>query len=187
MASIGSKLRTLLPPCRLALAVLAAVVSGRPSAGAEHLNEYQLKAAFLFNLTRFVEWPAEAFASPDDPLTACVLGKGDVEDVLRQAVGRKAAGRVFAIRHITDAQEAAGCHIMFVNESVGRRWLSLSHIKSIGILTVGETDDFISEGGAVNLRLQDDNIRIQVNLESARRARLEMSSKLLGLAEILKK
>jgi hypothetical protein len=155
--------------------------------GADHVDEYRLKAAFLFSLAKFVEWPPETFSSPTDPLVTCILGKGEIEDVLRQAINRKVAGRAFTIRHISDAQEAGGCQVLFVNQSVGRRWLSLGRIKNTGILTVGETDDFISEGGAVNFKLSQDTIRIQINVEAAVRAKLEMSSNLLSLSEILKK
>lgn len=168
-------------------AMLTVLAFISPLQAAQHLNEYQLKAAFIFNLAKFVEWPAEAFSSPSGALVACVLGKGEVEEILQQAAGRKVGNRPFVIRHISDAQEARGCHILFVNESVGRRWMSLGRNQSTGILTVGESDDFISEGGAVNLRLEEENIRIQINLDAARRAKLELSSKLLGLSEVLKR
>jgi len=154
---------------------------------AERLKEAQLKAAFVFNGAKFVEWPSDSFANPADPLVMCVLGKGGVEEELRLATGRRVSTHSMIVRRISDAQDAAGCHILFVNESVGRRWLSLEKIKETGILTVGETDEFISQGGAINLRLEGNNVRIQVNLEAAHRARLEMSSKLLGLSEVVRK
>jgi hypothetical protein len=155
-------------------------------AGSEHPNEFQLKAAFLFNMAKFVEWPPEDFASPADPLVICILGKSEIEDVLRQAPPQKVAGRLLMIRHIADAQRAGGCHILFVSESVGRRWRSRGSTQSMNILTVGESIDFISQGGAVNFQLHGDTIHIQVNIEAVRRAKFVMSSKLLSLSEILK-
>ena len=187
MASYDSRRRVILGLCEITLLNLVSFQFAGTLTGAEHADEYRLKAAFLFNLAKFVVWPPETFSSPADPLVTCVLGKGEIEDVLRQAVDRKVMGHAFAMRHISDAQEAAGCHVLFVNQSVGRRWLSLGRINSTGILTVGESDDFISQGGAVNFKSNGDAIRIQVNVEVAARAKLEISSKLLSLSEIVKK
>jgi len=188
MASADSRRRALLWLCGLYLwNNLTGSLFPSTLRAAEHVDEYRLKAAFLFNIVRFVEWPPATFSSPTDPLVTCVLGKGDIEDALRQAGDRKVAGRAVAIRHISEAQEAGGCQVLFVNQSVGRRWLSLGHINSAGILTVGETDDFISQGGTVNFKLSEDTIRIQINVEAAVRAKLEVSSKLLSLSEVFRK
>ena len=168
---------------RLLPAFLMIFPSAEFLAGGEHANEHQLKAAFLFNMAKFVEWPAEVFAGPAEPLVVCILGDDEIEDALRQAPVRLVTGRSLAIRRIADSQKAAGCHILFVGESVGRRWRT-DMLKNSSILTVGETKDFIPQGGAVNFELQGDTIHIQVSIEALKRARLVMSSKLLSLSQI---
>jgi hypothetical protein len=152
-------------------------------------DEYHVKAAFLFNFAKFVEWPPQAFKSPSDPIAICVVGKDPFGDALEQAVnGRTAQGRSFTLRQLTDAHQAAGCQILFVSSSERKRLPSiLREIKTSGVLAVGESDNFTAEGGVVNFRIEGGTVRIQINVEAAAQQQLHISSKLLGLAEIVRK
>ena len=152
-------------------------------------DEYPVKAAFLFNFAKFVEWPSNAFKGPDDPIAICVLGQnpfgGALEDVVRE---KTVANRRFAVREISNSQQAYKCHIIFVSASDRKRFrFLLEELKGRSILTVGESDDFATNGGIINFKLKDARVRIEIDTAAADRAGLRISSKLLSLAEITKK
>src|SRR4030095_5778972 len=85
-------------------------------------SEYQIKAAFLFNFAKFVEWPDTAFKSADEPIGICMLGRNPFGSTLEDAVPRKVVGnRTFAVREVSTTQQAAKCHILFVAASEGKR------------------------------------------------------------------
>ena len=153
------------------------------------IEEYQVKAAFLFNFAKFVEWPAQAFKSGDAPVEICVLGPNPFGFALDKAVEGKVVGnRKFVVRDVRDAQQANQCHMVFVSAA---GWTlsqaRLGEITKCCVLTVGEVEDFIAGGGMINLRLENARVRLEINPEAAERARLRISSKLLSLAEIRRK
>lgn len=171
---------------RLSLIVLLAI---RVHAQAAVADEYQVKAAFLYNFAKFVEWPPGAFRSAQDPITICVLGPNPFDDSLKEAVrGKTLDGRMFVVRQTLDVQQGTGCHILFVNPSERMRFQSmLEALRTNSVLTVGETPGFAAEGGIVNFKLQGGKVRLEINVDAAERAKLRVSSKLLSLAEIIKK
>jgi hypothetical protein len=173
---------------RAGLAVLTAVLCSAPAL-AQALNEYHVKAAFLYNFAKFVEWPAQSFKSSSDPIAICVLGENPFGDSLNDTVGAKAVGgRSFAIRHVTQASHADTCQILFVASSQGKRsQFEIQDFKAPGVLTVGESPGFAAEGGIVNFKLEGGRVRLEINLVAAEHAQLRISSKLLNLAEIVKK
>jgi len=152
-------------------------------------EEYQVKAAFLFNFTRFVEWPPQVFKTPPDPITICVLGQNPFGPALVDAVkGKTADGRTFQVREVSGPHPATGCQILFVSSSERRRLHTiLSEIRTDGVLTVGETDSFTSEGGIINFKIENGRVCLQVNVQAAEQAKLRISSKLLSLAQIVKR
>jgi len=154
----------------------------------QEVDEYQVKAAFLYNFAKFVEWPPEAFKSARDPILVCVLGHnpfgGALEEVIR---GKSIDGRSFAFREVSNAPQARACQILFVSSSDGKRFRALTaDLKSAGILTVGETQGFATGGGVINFKLEDGHVRFEINVDAAEHAQLRISSKLLGLAQIVK-
>jgi hypothetical protein len=152
-------------------------------------DPYRVKAAFLYNFAKFVEWPADAFKSPAGPIVICVVGKNPFGDVLDEAIhGQAAQGKPFAVRQISDAAQMRTCHILFVSSSERKRLPSIfQEIKNCAVLTVGESDNFTAEGGIVNFRIEQGSIRLQINPDAATRQQLHISSKLLSLAEIVPK
>ena len=148
-------------------------------------TEYQLKAVFLMNFAKFVEWPATAFRSAQSPVTICVLGEDpfgrDLDDVVR---GQVAGDRALAVKRLTQFQREESCHILFVSPSEKARteWV-LGLLKSAPMLTVGEGDEFAAAGGMIGLVIEDNKVRFDVNLDAAERAGLKISSKLLKLAK----
>ena len=152
-------------------------------------DEYQVKAAFLYNFAKFVEWPPGTFASSTDPIGICIIGQNPFGAALEKMVqGKKVGDRTFAVRRLPDTQQASQCQILFIGSAEWKRTHALLEaVKIPGVLTVGESDDFTVLGGIIGFRLDGPRVRIKVDLQTAEHAKLRISSKLLSLAEIAKK
>jgi len=160
-----------------------------PSVSFAQVNEYQLKAAFLYNFAKFIEWPAQSFQEAGDPITICVLGQNPFGDILRQTVtGKPVGGRSFEIRLLPGASTFNGCHILFAAASQSKRFREIEpSIKTSPILTVGETPDFLNNGGMIGFKVEHGNVRLEINLGAADFAQIKISSKLLSLAEVVRR
>jgi uncharacterized protein DUF4154 len=152
-------------------------------------DEYQVKAAFLYNFAKFVKWPADAFSDPDEPVTICVLGQSPLGSVLAgMARGKWVEDRPLTVRLLPKPQQMGACQILFIAASEKKRvWMLLDQIAGANILTVGEFDEFTAVGGMVNLKRNGTSVRIQVALDAVEHGRLLISSRLLSLAEIVRK
>jgi hypothetical protein len=173
---------------RIAFLALAATL-GSARAQAPVADEYPVKAAFLFNFAKFVEWPSDAFKGNDDPFAICVMGQNPFGGALEEIVRDKTvANRGFVVRGVSSAQQASKCQIVFVTASERKRFHSLlEELKGHSVLTVGEAEDFTANGGVINFKLKDARVRIEIDTGAAERAKLRISSKLLSLAEITRK
>lgn len=147
-------------------------------------SEYQLKAVFLYNFAKFVEWPQEAFANPSTPFTIGVLGQSPFGDELDRTVRNKTInGHPFAIKYLRAISEVSTCHILFICSSERKRLSDILKAASAGnVLTVAETDRFLQAGGMIRFFMDDKKVRFEINDEAARSAGLRISSKLLGIA-----
>lgn len=156
---------------------------------AQATDEYKVKAAVLYNFVKFVVWPPRTFKSPADPIVIGVLGKNPFGDALAtEAEGKRFENRVFQVRQLSDVQQVPGCQIVFVSASERKRFaLLLGQIQPSGVLTVGDTDTFTAEGGIINFKIEGGTVHLQINLEAARRQQLQISAKLLSLAEIVRR
>ena len=173
----------------MALLGLAACLLRSAGSGADlSLTEYQVKSLFLLNFTKYVDWPAGAFADTNAPVTIGVYGENRFGDDLRKAVaGKTAGGRGIALRQIEKTEDLGKCHILFISSSEKKRMAEiLSQVKSLPVLTVGETDQFIDQGGIINFTMKENKVRLEINLQSAREANLQVSSKLLSVADSVK-
>jgi hypothetical protein len=160
----------------LLLALLPAMVSaGVP----ETADEYQVKSAMIYNLTKFVEWD-----QPAASVQVCVLGLSPFGASLQRAIAGKPG---FSMREVLDVEHTAECRILFISASEGKRFsLLLQKLNGCGILTVGDTPGFAEAGGVVNLTLEAGRVRLEINLDAANRQHLRISSKVLALARIVK-
>lgn len=151
------------------------------------VNEYRVKAAFLYNFAKFVEWPAHGAKGPGDAIAICVLGKNPFGDALAEAVnGKTIENTPFIVRQLADVQEAGACRILFISSSERKNFHAiLSGLRTAHVLTVGEADNFTAEGGIVTFKVEDGSVRIQINPDAAAEAKLHISSKLLSLAQIV--
>ena len=156
-----------------------------PKVCAQTVNEYQVKAVFLYNFARFVEWPADP---PTVPIVIGILGEDPFGNALEETVrGKTINGHELAVKHLKSGQEARGCQIVFVASSERRRLRPLlASLGGAGVLTVGETEGFAESGGIISFTLEDDRVRFEINVDAAQRAGLKISSKLLSLAKVVR-
>jgi hypothetical protein len=168
------------PVVRAALLSLVAAVS----LNALPPREYDVKAAFLFNFAKFVEWPSQAFADPSALLVIGVLGDDPFGDVLPQiARGQTAQGRRIEVRRFTENEDYSKCHVLFVSRSVaGQSENILRRLKGRPVLTVGDHEDFVRQGGVVGFAMADKTVRFDINVKAAEAVELKLNSKLLAVA-----
>lgn len=148
------------------------------------LSEYQVKAALLLNFVRYSDWPASAFADAHSPYVVGVVGRDPFGKDLEKAFeGKIVKGRTFVLKRVSTEPEMRSCHLLFVSSSERRRTRDLLE-KLVGapVLTVGESPEFLDQGGAINLLLRDGSVRFEINLEPARITRLKLDANLLGVA-----
>jgi hypothetical protein len=169
-------------PLAVAWALAPAPASPRSSA-----SEVEVKAAFLVHFAGLVAWPQDAFGAPDAPLRIGVLGADALGEALAQAVrGRSVDAHPLHSERLGDAAEARGAHIVFVGDADrAAQSALLSALRGSSVLTVGETPGFAARGGVINFIVKDSKIHFEINPRAAERARLQISSRLLGLARIV--
>jgi hypothetical protein len=172
---------------RLGVIVLMGMVFSASARG--QLNEYQLKAAFLYNFAKFVEWPAQTFKGPADPIVICIFGQNPFGNILNETItGKVVGGRTLEVRQISESQSVQGCPILFVSAAASKRFRAIAGtLKGSGVLSVGEADGFISDGGIVNFKVEHGNIRLEINIAAAECSQVYISSKLLSLAQVVRR
>jgi hypothetical protein len=168
----------------LIAALLPRLVFAQPQS--EPKSEYALKAVFLYNFCRFIEWPKSAFASPNEPIIIGLIGEDPFGSLLDEAVrGETSRGRPIKVEHYTKADAIGHCHLLFVSRSeAGRTEKILSSVSGKSVVTVGETDAFIDRGGMIALTADKNRVRLHINPSLLRAASLDVSSKLLRVAEV---
>jgi hypothetical protein len=163
-------------------AVLAAASGDGPS----QAGEYALKAAFIYNFAQFVEWPADSFDACDSPIVIAVVGDDPFRGGLERAVSdKRVRDHPFVVRYLRDDQPIDACHIAYIGTGDPRRRQSqLNALRGRPVLTIGEADRFLHDGGIIRFFIENNKVRFEVNLQAAERAGLKISSKLLKLARI---
>jgi hypothetical protein len=165
--------------------LIASVLLVSPTYSAEVALEYKVKAAYLLNFTRYVEWPTEAFNASDSPLVICVLGADPFGSVLDKTISNKSSqGRRVVVQRFHDPSRASGaCQLIFISQSEQSRESELLKTTSgKPILTIGESSSFLQRGGIINLGIFDEIVRFDVNLRAAEAAQLKLSARMLPLA-----
>lgn len=173
---------------RFLLVLLAGLISPCLTLGQSEVSqEYQVKAAFLYNFAKFVDWPSAAFANDKAPITVCIYGKDPFGATLDDTVRSKTIGaRGFAVRRPKSPKDLATCHIAYLGDSVGDQLRDvLSILETSSVLSVGEDPHFADQGGDIQFVMEDGKIRFLINVDSVNRAGFKMSSKLLALAKVV--
>jgi len=151
------------------------------SAQEARATEYQIKAAFLYNFTKFIDWPFDT-----GTLNLCILGEDhfgrDIDDI----EGKTVAGKALSVRRIKSVQDIKQCRMLFIASPESERLDSiLIAAQGLNILTVGDTTGYAERGVIINFYTEHNKIRFEINKDAASRSELKISSKLFGLAKIV--
>jgi uncharacterized protein DUF4154 len=169
--------------CGLPLLLAAAWLIPPDSLRAAVPAEYDVKAAFLSNFTKFVDWPESAFTDERSALKICVLGKDPIGKSLQSIAGANEPGRKRMVLRKAELRDPAICQVLFISRSErGRLPALLSAVRDVPVLTVGDTQGFLEQGGIINFVREGSAVRFEINQEAAERAGLKISSKLMRLA-----
>jgi hypothetical protein len=174
----------------LSTAAVACVLFAVPWSPAQNRKptDYQVKAVYLYNFGRFVEWPARV-TTGQDSFTICILGQDPFGPTLDATLaGETIAGRAVSARRISKLQELVDCRILFLSSADGD---SLNKLIEAGgkhaVLTVSDMPDFASRGGMIQFVLEGKRVRFEVNLTAAQNAGLTLSSELLKVATVVRR
>lgn len=176
--------------CRLAINVtalfVACICAATPARAQERtLDEYQIKALFIFNLVQFVEWPVESHPTQDSPIRIGILGDNPFSGTLVAATkNEKVNGRAISIERADEASALAHCHVVFVSRSErGRLQAVFDTFAGRPVLTVGDTPGFAERGGIINFYRDGEKVRFELNRAAAQAANLKLSSQLIRLGK----
>jgi hypothetical protein len=150
---------------------------------AQDVTESALKAAFIYNFAKFTEWPGDAVAT--GPFVMCVFGDAAVGDALERAVnGRVLAGRPIVTSRVAAAEPKRACHVVYVSGvSMSQAGQLVADLHDLPVLTISDIEGFTDVGGIAQFFFEHGQLRFRIQLESAKRARLQISSRLLVMAK----
>jgi hypothetical protein len=151
------------------------------------LGEYQIKAGFLFNFTRFVTWPEKTFATAASPIVICVVGDTPLTDPLIDvAAGKIVDGHSVSVKHMKAGEDLRGCNLLFISSSEQRHAVQiLDSLKGLNVLTVGEDPGVARAGAIINFTIQENKVKLEINLDAAMHTSLKLSAKLIEVSRIV--
>jgi len=150
-------------------------------------SEYEIKAAFIYNFLKFIEWPNGAFASRSDTVNICILGDDPFGTALNSIGEETVKDKKIIIKHYNKFIDLKKCHILFICSSEIKQLTEiLGTLKGMNILTVSDTKGFAQQGVVINFYIEEDKVRFEINQDAANRSGLKISSKLLSLAKIVR-
>lgn len=149
-------------------------------------SEYQVKAAFILNFAKFVEWPTNAFVNSTHTMNLCIVGEdpfgADLDAIRDETIGNKK----ITIKYRTATQSLKECQIVFVSRSEKKQLSQIVNaLKGASILSIGDTEGFAQQKVIINFYLEENRVRFEINEDAARSVGLKISSKLLKLAKIV--
>ena len=170
-----------------ALQTLLLAIAWLPlAASALAADEYAIKAAYLYNFAKFVEWPPSAFTGDDAPLHICIINDNPFGDALASLRGKTVGSHAVSVQALPSHSDGSGCHIVFISRSQEPRLRNLlATFSKRPALTVSDIEDFAQRGGIIGLIEVEQRIQFAINLAAMRRAGLKLSSQLLKLAIIV--
>jgi len=165
--------------------LVAALMAGASEAASQTSTAPALKAAFLYNFAKFVEWPALPAGAP---IVVCFVGDDGIAAGFVDTVrGQNISGHSFDVRMLQDSSKWRACHLLFIADAESRRSAGgLDEIKALPVLTVSDSKGFSLAGGIIELYVEDGRIRFVINLDAADRSGVRLSSRLLGLAKVIR-
>lgn len=150
-------------------------------------TDYDVKAAFVYNFIRYVEWPARAFRAADDAITLCIVGSDEAAEATAGLDGKTVRGRRIAVKRVNSAAGIEKCQILFVGRSAKAHARAIvGAVRGLPVLTVADIPGFARSGGAINFVLAEQRIAFEINQTAAERTGLRLSSRLLKMARIVR-
>ncbi|HKR29509.1 MAG TPA: YfiR family protein [Terriglobales bacterium] len=182
--------RAIMTVRRLIIAMLMMLLAQAHHAWAQdsaQSSEYLIKAGYIYNFAKLVEWPASAFAQPDSPIVIGIVGTDPFGPIIDKVLeGKKVNGHSFVIKRLKPTADVKECHILFVGTSLGPHVADTIRLtRGTPILTISEIPGFADRGGIINLTLEQNKVRFEVNVDAAKQADLNISSRLLVLAKVI--
>lgn len=176
--------KRVLRACALSMAVAAGLASPRPAQADAQVDEYRVKAAFLYKFGSYIEWPSGSFAHADSPVTIGVMGADTLAEELTQIVaGRNVNGRPVRVRKLRPGEPIAGLHVLFVGRGEGGRLAEiLGAARGQALLTVTESEEGLGLGSMINFVVVEDKVRFDIAPPSSESSNLKISTRLLGVA-----
>lgn len=168
--------------------VLVFVFSGQSRTLADdHTVEYKVKAAYLYNFLKFVWWPESVLAADKSEITICLLGQNQLATYLEPMVQMQAQGRNITITAITNVSQARDCQLLFISASEANNLPQIMDgLKDAQYLTVSDVENFAAKGGMIGFALKEGKVVLEINIQATKKANLEISAKLLEVANIIK-
>jgi hypothetical protein len=149
-------------------------------------DERLLKAVFVFNFAKFTHWPDDTWESREAPLILCIAGTDELAITLERLVGEMVGGRPVAIRPYAEGSADQACNLLYIGGSEHSRFVGLiQQMKLIPVLTISQIRGFADRGGMIQLYRDKDRIRFKINVAAARANGLQLSARLLDLAEVV--
>jgi len=150
---------------------------------------HYIKAAFVYNFAKFVEWPdCNDEFDADNPITLCIMGKGPIVEAFESLRGKKLHNRSLEIKHVSALEDVKACQILFITDSETKRIKKvIDALSGMHVLTIGDVKEFVDQGGVIELVMDERKIRFNINLKAAKKADLTISSRLLKLAKEIKR
>jgi hypothetical protein len=186
MAKVSRARRPLCRQAFFAAMTFAVALLGACNLSAEtpKITEYQVKAAYLANFGRFVEWPTSVAVAKSESFNICVLGQDPFGADLDAAVAGETIGGAHVLaKRISRPQDAVDCRILFISSSEVSQWKEiLTTLKTLSVLTVSDMPQFARRGGIIQFLLDGSRVRFDINLAATERVGLNLSSELLKLA-----
>jgi hypothetical protein len=190
----------------LGLALFVAAITPKARADSTSSQEYQVKAAFLYNFFQFVDWPKEKLTDSNEPIIIGIIGKDPFGDAFEPLKDKKVKGRSIVIKRFKSFEELkkpaekdkpessqeiktlTECHLLFICSSEQKNLKEIINtVKNQSVLAVGEIEGFLEAGGIINLLVEEKKIRFEINITAAERAKLRIRAELLRLAKRLVK
>lgn len=172
---------------RFWMAVFAVVFCFISTSAQQAISDQAVKAAYLYNFAKFVEWPAAVFSSSTSPIRLCLFRGDPLESDLKNVVqGKSIAGHPVTVISVRAQEEYRACHVLFLGPAQGRESKEiLAGVHGTSVLTVGDTEQFAQDGGMIQFVLNQDRVQFRVNHRAAGQAQLNVSSRLLRVAAVV--
>lgn len=183
--NVYHRYHSLVVPGMLILVVLAGILQPL-TAGASDL-EIKIKTAYIYNFTKFIDWPADEGKPASEPFRICVIGSDPIRTTLGELTNREAKGRPIRVVRIKDLSALSSCHLLYISRSEEPQLaLILQRLQGMQVVTVSDIPLFAQQGGMIGFVTDKDRVRVQINQRAARETGVKLSAKLLEIARVVR-